>query len=747
MADSTVAPSGGDFTTLAAALSDSGTGNGDTITIEGDWTSDSDTTEAEVQDDNITIVTSSTGGARHAGFYNGTTNWELNTSGNDHSLTISNTGCKLDGVVIVQSGTGNSDEVVHLDVDGTYTVVDSILRCANNRSDQDCLYGGTITATVNCENVICIGAGRAGFNAQLSSAGAADTLTFNLISCTAWNNGRFSAEPDGGGVNSQARNSSSVVNINGFNCLFVGNTSASSEDYNNATGTNNGTRNWALDRCGEDSNSPTITTLDGGAVGAISFETITDGTPGVTDDVVAFNDITSAPYDLRLQDHANNDAQDVHSDSTGAGLTFGDYVGSSVDIAGTTRPQNTDYDLGPFEVVAAGGSTTSVASPQVITLSPQGPTVQAGKRIDVSAPETIVLSPQGPTIQAVVATNVDVEDAAVLTLSPQGPTLRTGAAVSVSDVAELLLQAQNPTIQAGARVAVEAPLGLLIQPQGPIIRTGASVLVSAPQPILIQPQGPTLRTGASIPVAAPQGLILDPIDPTIRITGPVSVADAVVLTLQPQGPTIDAVIATRVDVEDPQGLTLTPFGPTVRTGASVLVDDVVGILVQALDPTLLSGVTIAVDSQPILIQPQGPSVQAGSAVFVQAPASMTIQPHGPTLQSGSAVILEDPVGLLIGPQGPAVQAGVSVSVSDAGVITLTMPGPNIQATTVVGAEVEAPVCLTLVPSGPTVSAGAVAVARRYSVHRGKGTRFSKGVRDHVFDVGTDAVSIDSEDIE
>jgi hypothetical protein len=45
----------------------------------------------------------------------------------------------------------------------------------------------------------------------------------------------------------------------------------------------------------------------------------------------------------------------MHSSSTGAGLTI-----PSTDIVGTSRPQNTNYDCGVFEIVAAGDLNINV---------------------------------------------------------------------------------------------------------------------------------------------------------------------------------------------------------------------------------------------------------------------------------------------------------------------------------------------------------------------------------------------------
>ena len=357
MATWTVQPSGGDYTSLNAALSNTSTVASDIIEISGDWTSASDTAESTVEDDNITIRTKAGDQARHAGFYNGTTNWELNTSGNSHSLQIDNTGCILDGLVIVQSGTGNSDEGVRISSGGlTVTILNTIVRANSVTTDQDGIYAGNYVVTVNCENVICIGWGRAGFNAQSYRSTGADTHDWNLISCVAWNCGGGVAEADGGGINSHARSSSAVTTINCHNC-FMMDSQGTNADFANFTGTASGTRTWGIDNC--ISSDSSITARDSGAVNANEGYVIGETDTADAQGDVLVNDITTAPYDLRLIDDAANDAQDEHIAATGAGLTFGDYVGSSVDIAGTTRPVNTSYDIGAFEVEAAGGGTVT----------------------------------------------------------------------------------------------------------------------------------------------------------------------------------------------------------------------------------------------------------------------------------------------------------------------------------------------------------------------------------------------------
>jgi hypothetical protein len=606
----TVQPSGGDYTTLASALSNASTVASDIIEISGDWTSTTDTASGTAADANLIIRTKVSDQARHAGVDNAGTNYELAvTDGATAAIEVTASGVTIDGLLVLQNATGTSDECIRMsNTGGTLTVVNTIVRAANNSSDQDGVYAGTINCTINCENVCAIGFGRAGFQAQ-NSGGAAKTHTWNLISCTAWNCGRFSGEADGGGINSQSKASSSVNNLNLHNCAFLSNTSASSDDYNLSALSNSGTNNWNIDNCISSDQSIDSGTGGGGRdsapVNAMEGYVIGESDTSDAQGDMLVNDITTAPYDLRLVDSANNDAQDAHTAATGAGLTIGDYT--TGDVAGTTRPQNTSHDVGFFEVVAGGvSSTTNVSAPQVLTLVPQGPTIVANQQIDV-----------------------DVSSPAVLTLSLPGPT----------------------------------------------VQAGASVFAAAPQAILLSPQGPTIAQGGNI-----------------------------------------------VSVSDP-----------------------LGILLQTLDPTILSGVTVSGTTATVIIQPQGPAVQGGAAIFVDGPLSMVMQPQGPTLRTGVSVIVEDPVGLLLSPQGPTVRTGASVAVDTQG-ITITAPGPAIQASSVVGAEVGTPVVLRLLPLGPTISAG-VTGARRYSVHRGPGTSFSRGVRDHAYDVGAESVSVNSEDSE
>ena len=79
------------FTVLATALSDGDTDAGDTIEISGDWTSTTDETPAEVEDNNITIRGKAGDEARHAGVDNAGSNYELAIDGDvpAHCIIVS----------------------------------------------------------------------------------------------------------------------------------------------------------------------------------------------------------------------------------------------------------------------------------------------------------------------------------------------------------------------------------------------------------------------------------------------------------------------------------------------------------------------------------------------------------------------------------------------------------------------------------------------------------------------------------
>ena len=74
----------------------------------------------------------------------------------------------------------------------------------------------------------------AGHNSETAGA---RTQTWNLISPTIWNCGRFSGEVGGGGVSANSQNASAVYNANIHNYISMENTTGTSSDFRNRTAT------------------------------------------------------------------------------------------------------------------------------------------------------------------------------------------------------------------------------------------------------------------------------------------------------------------------------------------------------------------------------------------------------------------------------------------------------------------------------------------------------------------------------
>ncbi len=341
MADSTVEEDGGgNFTDLSTALADAGTENGNTITIQGAW-DDADTTTCTVSDNDITIVTDSS--SKHIGRPHGgseTTYRLVPTSG--HAITVNGTGLTVDGLDIKNASTGTSDEVFRHapGATSTVTIKNSVLGFASRNSEQDVFYHDQNNDTIiNLENCHFYSAQRAVVDLATPSA----TITVNVNSCSTYDIGASNVPRDGlvgcSGVGGQ------TYYVNVFNTIV--DLRAGSPMTCTATGT----FVISVDR--------SITNVTTWALNADTFNdgdntesaTIAD-TTGAS--AVIFNDISTIPYDLRLQDHANNIAKDLHSDSAMDDPVNGQSLSiPSTDLVGTSRVAA--YEGGAYTIPAAGG--------------------------------------------------------------------------------------------------------------------------------------------------------------------------------------------------------------------------------------------------------------------------------------------------------------------------------------------------------------------------------------------------------
>lgn len=280
------------------------------------------------------------------------------------------------------------------------------------------------------------------------------------------------------------------------------------------------------------------------------------------------------------------------------------------------------------------------------------------------------------------AATVSVSNAAVLTLAPQGPTIQAASpsTTEVSSPAVLTLTAPGPTVQSGSSVFSD-PATLVFSPQGPTVRTGASVIPVDPAAIVLAAPGPTLESGASI-FSDPAGLLLSAPGPTVTIVvggtpATVEVEGPAVLQYVVPGPTIRRGASVLSDIAQ---LVFRVEWPTLQAGASVF-GDVAGILINVLNPTVQAGASVPVSSPAsLLFAGQGATIRTGASVFSGTP-SLRLSAPPPTVQVGSSVFA-GPQTLVITANGPTVQivgGQVDVDVSDPVSFTLVPGDPTVVA--------------------------------------------------------------------
>jgi hypothetical protein len=344
MATITVKQTGGDYSSLNAALAAANTG--DLISIEGAWTAD-DTSTCTVADNNLTIQVTD---YPHPGHYEPSKSFHhrLKTATTAHSIQVNGTGVTFDGLVIYQNGSGTSAEGFRINNSGTTTIKNCLILCGGNAADQDGIYSyHALTPTVTVENTQISGFTRCGIHYQHYAPQTPGTVTFNVNSCSIFDN-------DIAGVGLFMWNSATyhALTANIHNSLIMGNTRDYGQwdyytEYNRIT-------NWTVNTSYtiDSDNSSGATGVTVGA-GCLASRTLTDTRSPSTGNWVIVEDKTTFPYDLRLVDHASeNDAKDAHTTATAHGLTI-----PSTDICGSSRPQNTSYDIGMYELQGGSGHT------------------------------------------------------------------------------------------------------------------------------------------------------------------------------------------------------------------------------------------------------------------------------------------------------------------------------------------------------------------------------------------------------
>lgn len=340
----TVKQSGGNYSTLAAALA--ACNAGDVVSIEGSWTVD-DTSVCVVNDDNVTIQIGD-GAAAHPGYWDTSQNhYRLVTASNgSHAINVTGSGVIIDGLAIKQNSTGNSDEAIRIANDGTNTIKNCLITSGKGASSQDGIYSyHAYHPTVHIQNCIIWGFTRGGIGYQHYSPAPSTTLTDWFIgSCSIYDC------QSGIQVFATSQTTNRSIEINVHNTWSMGCSAADmiqSDDSGGSTRVSQSFVTFDVSYSIDSDGSIGSTGVTGNS-GNLTNRALTDSSSPGTGDWVVVEDKTTSPYDFRLKSNAENDAQDRHAVNTAEGVTI-----LSTDILGLTRPSNTNHDVGAFEIQAS----------------------------------------------------------------------------------------------------------------------------------------------------------------------------------------------------------------------------------------------------------------------------------------------------------------------------------------------------------------------------------------------------------
>ena len=341
----TVKQSGGDYSSLATALANASLGEYDVINIEGEWTAD-DTAPAAVTDTGIFI--NAIGASKvDPSNLSSSTHYRLRCATNgSHCFTANTSNVAFRGLEICQESTGLSDECVRNSNAGILNIYGSVLWCKTAVGMQDCVFTNTPNSTIEIENTEIFGAGRCGVNSQAPSG----TTSLNINSCSIYGCAAHADfDQQKGGINILYP-SGTTVYANIFNSIVMGSINLDDTDYHGDFGisTNSadraGTAYWNIHDCID--SDGTIDLRDLAAHGCLASRTVTDNLAPGAGNWVVFKKIGTLPFDLSLANSSENDAQDMHTDASGAGMTI-----PLVDLVGNARPYN-DYDCGAIELTS-----------------------------------------------------------------------------------------------------------------------------------------------------------------------------------------------------------------------------------------------------------------------------------------------------------------------------------------------------------------------------------------------------------
>lgn len=341
-----------DFTSLVTALADPGVTDGCVFEAQGPWENpDAGLVDGAVifYNDEITVI--ATGEARYPGYpVENPTHWRgvRTAAGTAAVLNISSFSAVIDGLELVNNGGSNGQTVPCISVNpiAAQTVI-----VKNTRLHRTVAAGGVIAQGINAYN-----------HAYPVS------LTIENTQICSLSHTAITFAPQAGVTSTLTINSSSIiknlygirdglaagtVNLNIFNSAIADNSVADLS----FPGTVVANIHNSIDSDGS------IGTYDAGDYGCLASRTVTDDRNAEAGNYVIFKNITTLPYDLRLYRSDENDAYEMHSDESGAGLTM-----PATDISGITRA--VPYACGSNEIITYGIESPAIMCGDPIVSAP-----------------------------------------------------------------------------------------------------------------------------------------------------------------------------------------------------------------------------------------------------------------------------------------------------------------------------------------------------------------------------------------
>ena len=339
-----VKESGGDYASISLVIADEDFDDGDVIEVSGTW-EDPDTVNVSFNGVSIITIKAIDDARVDPTNLASPTHYRLLTSNIYSVVQIENSDFTyFDGLDVRSSNTQdyvrcfniyNSNNVITRNCVSGFT--------AQNASNQavyrmETNNGSTCQGLI--ENCIAYNGGSSGVNPVVFSTSSKTIM--NLNSTTVYKCGL-----DGGGCLRGYSTTLNQVEFNVFNSILISvDGSACMEVGAGVT--------WDIHDSIADDN--TILSMDGSAYGCLANrEPSSNLSPGEGDFVI-FTSLVS-PYDLTLQNSIYNDALEMHTDASGAGMDI-----PLLDILGNPRPYLT-YDCGAHELLII---TTTLAPTTVI---------------------------------------------------------------------------------------------------------------------------------------------------------------------------------------------------------------------------------------------------------------------------------------------------------------------------------------------------------------------------------------------